>query len=239
MKENILEGIIAESYRHEYEPFNNASEHNFTLRHRIAMKQIFARYEMTVIKSKQRKYKSKLDAGSNKQRLSIKQRALIIALIVILMAMLVGWIAVFVSREFYGTVHRNYTTLAVVNMDNCPKTIEYKYILHDVPDGFEVVETSSSPMIEHTVYYNSLTNQSIDIMQWVKTSYHQNYNTEQNYIEEIEINGHIGLCIDFSDSEHYSSLITWDNDDYIIEIGGDFTKDDLVNLAKSVKLLEI
>ena len=132
------------------------------------MKQIFARYERTVIKSKQRKNISKLDEGSSNRHLSIKQRALIIALIVILMAMLVGWIAVFVSREFYGTVHRNYTTLAVVNMDNCPQAIEYKYILQDVPDGFEVVETSSSPLIEHTVYYNLLTNQSIDIMQWVK-----------------------------------------------------------------------
>lgn len=237
MSENILEEIVAESYRHEYEQFDNAPEHNFSLKHRFAMKRIFARYARNVKKTKQNENKTIYEARDNSRCLSIKQRLIVAVLIVFLMTMLVGWVIVYVSQNFSGTVHQQYTQLMAVNTDNCPQTIEYKYFLPEIPEGFAVVETTSSPFIEHTVYYNSSTNQTIDIMQWVKTSFRSNYNTEHDNLEEIEINGHAGLYIDFSNDELYSSLLVWDNDDYIIEISGDLPKKSIINLAKSTEVL--
>lgn len=238
MSENILEEIVAESYRKEYEQFDNAPEHNFSLKHRFAMKRIFARYARNVEKTKQSENKTIYEVRDNNRRLSIKHRLIVAVLIVFLMTMLVGWTVVFISQNFSGTVHRNYTQLTAVNADNCPQTIEYKYFFPEISEGFVVVETTSSPSVEHTVYYNSSTKQTIDIMQWVKTSFRSNYNTEHDDIEGIEINGHAGLYIDFSDSEHYSSLLVWDNDDYIIEVSGDLPKKSIVDLAKSAKVME-
>lgn len=237
MSDNILEEIVAESYRHEFEQFDNSPEHVFSLKHRFAMKRIFSRYARNVEKNKHSNNKLIYEVRDNNRRLSIKQRLIVAVLIVFLMTMLVGWVIVYVSQNFSGTVHQNYTQLTAVNTDNCPQTIEYKYYLSEIPEDFVVIETTSSPFVEHTVYYNSSTNQTIDIMQSVKTSFRPNYNTEHNDLEEIEINGHDGLYIDFSDSEHYSSLLVWDNDDYIIEIGGDLPKSSIINLAKSTEVL--
>lgn len=64
------------------------------------------------------------------------------------------------------------------------------------------------------------------------------FNTEHNSIEEADINSHKGLCIDFSNDEWVRSIIIWDNGDYVIEIGGDLTKNSVMDLAKSTKVLE-
>lgn len=64
------------------------------------------------------------------------------------------------------------------------------------------------------------------------------YNTEHHSFENIEINGKSGLCIDFSGNKAISALLVWDNGDYILEIIGDFDKYDIINLAKSAKVLE-
>lgn len=235
MNENILEEIVAESYRREYKQYDNAPEHNFSIKHKLNMKRIFARYARNVNKIKQIQPKRHLEETTHSHNLSLRQKLFVAVLIIVLMSLLVGWIAVYISKDFHGTVYHDYTHLTVVNTDDCPQTIEHKYFLPEIPEGFELVETVSSSIAEYNKYTNSLTNETFAITQHVKKSYSSNYNTEHKNINEVEINGHIGQYIDFSDNEFNSSLLVWDNGDYIIELGGDLPKDALVNLAKSAK----
>ncbi len=238
MNENILEEIVAESYRREYEQFDNAPEHNFSIKHQFNMKRIFARYARNVNKFKQKEQKRHFEETTHSQNLSLRQKLFVAVLIIVLMTLLVGWVAVYISKDFHGTVYHDYTQIFPVDTDNCPQRIECRYELSEIPDGFELVETVSSPVVVSTKYHNKTTSVTIDIVQCVKTHYDPNINTEHHKIEEIDINGHVGLCLDFSDDEHSSALIMWDNGDYIIDIGGNLSKDTLIHLAKSTKKIE-
>lgn len=238
MNENILEEIVGESYRREYEQFDNAPVHNFSIKHKFNMKRIFARYARNVNKFKQIEQKMHFEETTYCHSLSLRKKLFVAVLIIILMTLLVGWIVVYISKDFHGTVYHDYTQLTVVNTYNCPQTIEHKYFLSDIPEGFELTETVSSSVAEYNKFTNSLTTETFDITQHVKRNYSSNYNTEHKNINEVEINGHIGLYIDFSDNEFNSSLLVWDNSDYIIEIGGDLPKDTLIYLAKSTKKIE-
>lgn len=238
MNENILEDIVAESYRREYEQYDNAPEHNFSIKHKLNMKRIFARYTRNVNKIKQIESKRHFEETAYSHSLSLRQKLFVAVLIIVLMTLLVGWVAVYISKDFHGTVYHDYTQIFPVDTDNCPQRIECRYELSEIPDGFELVETVSSPTIVSTKYKNKSTGATFAIVQNVKSHHDPNINTEHQKIEEIDINGNIGLCLDFSDEKHSSSLIVWDNGDYIIDIGGDLPKDALANLAKSTKKIE-
>ena len=235
MNENILEEIVAESYRREYEQYDNAPEHNFSIKHKLNMKRIFARYARNI--NKQIQPKRHLDETAYGHNLSLRQKLFVAVLIIVLMSLLVGWIAVYISKDFHGTVYHDYTHLTVVNTDDCPQRIEYRYGLSEIPAGFELIETISTPVEVYTKYHNKSTGVTFDFLQCVKTYYKPQINTEHHKIEEIDINGHAGLCMDFSDDKHFSAFILWDNGDYIIEIGGDLPKNELEKLAKTAKII--
>lgn len=165
-----------------------------------------------------------------------RQRIIIAALIVILMTFLAGWVAVFVSEKFHGTVHYDYTLLTAVDIESCPRKIEYKYTPVSFPDGFEMIETSSSPIDIYTLYENKQTGQGITFSQWVKTAYIPHLNTEYCQIEEVTINDKMGLYIDFGNETFDRTYVVWDNGDYILEISADLDKSDVLNLSNITKL---
>ena len=135
------------------------------------------------------------------------------------MTLLVGWVVVFTSKDFHGIVYADNTHLSAVNIENSSTRIEYTYSLNYIPDGFELVETVTSPTSVYMLYENNLTKQTITLSQWVKSHYRPHINTEHYDIEETDINGYSGLCIDFSNDEWQHSVIIWDNGDYVIEMG--------------------
>ncbi len=236
MNEDVFKDILAKAVDHEFAEFNNVPEHKFSLKHRIAMNRIFARYERNVRKLRESKAVSVPSAYEHKPRRSLKQRILIATVIVILMTFLAGWVVVFVSEKFHGTVYRDNTRLIAVDTENCPQTIEYRYALASVPDGFEFVETNSSPIHVYTQYKNELTGQGITLYQWVKSEYSSNLNTENYDLKEVDIGGKTGLYIDFSTGSYDHSFIVWDNGDYIIEIMADLDKEFLIKLSNLHKV---
>ena len=231
MSETLFKEILGEFVKCNYAEFDNEPEHIFSLKHRLAMKRIFARYERNV--HKLRKYEKTDIPLTNiyKPRINIKQRLIIITVIVILMTLLVGWVVVLVSGNFSGTVYSDKTHFTITDPKGSPQTIEYKYELSSLPEGFEMTKTDLSPIHSYTFYVNKQTNQTITLRQWVKSSFERNYNTENHLIEDVIINGCSGFCIDFSDEKYKSSLLVWDNGDYIIEILGNFNKNDIINLS--------
>lgn len=92
MNETVLKELLEESLRREYEKYDNAPEHKFSLRHRLAMKRIFARYEKNVRELKTPQVVYTPLSSENMPYYSIKQRLIYALVIVIIMTMLTGWV---------------------------------------------------------------------------------------------------------------------------------------------------
>lgn len=239
MNEDILNELMLEVHRIECGVPDDLPDFKPSLRHRLAMKRIFARFERNARKLRNtEKFQETPITEHKERRYNIKQRILIATLIIVFMALLAGCVNVivkFVSEHFNGTVYEDNTQLFVINLENCPQTIENQYVLTNVPDGFKLIETISSPTNVYTLYSNELTGQTITLYQWVKTHFSPHYNTEKSAFEEIEINGTTGLFIDLSDDKRNKSVLIWDNGDYITEISADLDKNsafDLLNITK-------
>ncbi len=239
MNENVLKEILLEVHKIECGVNDDLPDFKPSLRHRLAMKRIFARFERNACKPRNAGTIQKPPITEHRTiRYNIKQRLLMAALIIIFMTLLVGCVSAtvrFVSEYFSGNVYEDNTQLYVPNLENCPQTIEYQYALTNVPEGFELIETGSSPTDVYTLYLNSSTGQTIVLEQWVKSHFSPHYNTEKNTFEEITINDTTGLFIDSSSDKQNHSVLIWDNEDYIIEISADLDKNsvlDLLNIAK-------
>lgn len=237
MNDPVLKRILEKSIMRELAAFENddTPEHKFSLKHRIAMKRIFARYERNVRKLRENELAKAPVITEYKPKLSLKQRLIIVAVIIFLMTFLVGWVVVFVSEKFHGTVYRDNTHIFAVDLENAPLIIENKYHLNSVPEGFELIETDSSPTDLYSLYMNETTKQTIALHQCVKQYYKTHINTEHHALEEIFINGNKGLFIDLSSKTCDYSIVMWDNGDYIIEISANLNKEDTINLSKITK----
>ena len=139
----------------------------------------------------------------------------------------------FISRDFHGIDYSEYTYIYAVNLENAPATIEYKYFFKTVPAGFELDYTDSIPTNSYTRYENELTKQTITLQQCVKSDYTPHINTEYYVLEDVDINGTTGVCIEISATNIPQTFLLWDNGDYVIEVVADLTKEELVNLCKS------
>lgn len=236
MNEEVFRSILEKAVMSEYADLDSDPEPKYSLKHRLAMKRIFARYKRNVRKLQENHAVPATRNEFRRPRLNLKKR-LIIALIIVFLAALTGCaVATFISKDFRGTVYKDHTLLKAVNIENSPTTIEYKYTLAFVPEGFELKKTGISPSIVYSFYSNPATGQGITLTQCVKSEFSPNYNTEHHYFEELTINEKLGLLIDFSDCDHNHSLMVWDNEDYIVEIVADLDKDSIVNLSKLNKI---
>lgn len=240
MNESVLKEILLEVHKIECGVVDNLPDFKPSFRHRLAMKRIFERFERNARKLKSaRSIQEPPITEHRKRRHSIKQRVLITMLIIILMALLVGCVNVivrFVSERFNGTIYEDNTQLFVADLENCPQTIECQYVLTNVPEGFELIETVSSPISVYSLYLNSSTEQVITLKQWVKTQFSPHYNTEKNTFEEIKINDTTVLFIDLSYDKRNNSVLIWDSEDYIIELSADLDKNSALNLLNNTKL---
>ena len=145
----------------------------------------------------------------------------------------------FVSNSFRGKVNNDNTELFVINTENCPSTIEDIYYLSDLSDNFEVLSTNSTPFSEYISYQNKATGQTFSFNQWVKAVFgSSHYNTEGQDFEEININGHYGVCLYFDLQSYIYAGVVWDSEDYILELSGDLTKKELIDLAKTAKVFK-
>lgn len=232
MSEDILRGLLMEMTESDFAEFNDPPEWKSSLKHRIAMKHIFARYERNVRILRESKSGIVPAVNRYKPRHGLKKRLVIAILIVVLMTLLVGWINVFFSEKFQGRVYRESTLIKAVDTENCPQTIEHPYTLDYVPVGFELIDFTGDSYMWYTYYMEPETKRSLTIRQNVKSTYTTHFNTERHRLEEVEIKNTTGLFMDASVDNITYSGITWDNGDYIIDIMGHFTKDELLHLVE-------
>ena len=235
MNENILRDILAEICAEEISELNKFPPFKPSLRHRYAMARIFSSFEK---KSSKTSGKQPWASSEYRRPSRLSTRIVILIAVIVCAALLTGAILVYISKSFHGTVHEDNTQLFPINMENGLETIEYEYYLPVLPEGFEMVGHDFSPAHVYTEYTNELSGKTIILSQYTKIIYKKHYNTEDNNFEKIEINGCEGICIDSSNNEQLRAVLIWDNEDYILELAGDLSKNELINLAKSAKVLE-
>ena len=190
--------------------------------HKRQMKKIFSKYQKC------------LYTGRKYRITSVKR--LILVVTIIFLAMFTAAAGAAAIYGFKQNKHHNYTELLTVNSENCPKTIENVYCLSEIPEGYELYEADSNSRYVYTSYMNYNTNRCLTFTQYIKEGYRKNFDNEHQTYEELEINGHYALYMSDSNSEIVSGIIIWDNEDYVLALSGDFTKDEIVDLAKSAKL---
>lgn len=232
MSESVLKSILEESARLEWVKYEHAQEHVFSKKHERKMKHVFKLFERNDCKLKPY-------IGSRPHyHFRFTKRNIIVLLAVIFLAALAGCgVTYFTSKNFYGKVNADNTELFVINTENCPSTIEDKYYLPCLPDGYEVLGTDSTPFYEWISYENPATEQTLTFCQFAKVSFDStHYDTENQKFQEININGHSGLCLDYSSQGYNYAVIVWDNGDYIFELFGEYSKNELCDLAKTAKV---
>lgn len=229
MSESIFASIIVEMAERDLAQYANMPTFKTSKKHDRAMQRIFKRYERNT-----RRLRPQAEIGVRTVR-----RRIIVALLVIILATFTGFTAAyFISRSFKGEVHKDNTELFPINMENCPEVIEERYYLSELPMGFEVDLTNSSPFHEYVSYENKQTGQTISFEQWAKSEFDSTtLNTEKGELVEVEINGHHGFFLEASESEQIKPVLIWDNGDYIFIIIGDLSKNNMMNLATSTKIL--
>lgn len=232
MFENLLDEVLTEYYSKELSVYSTVPEHKFSFKHRIAMKKIFKLYERNT-----KQLRLKPVQSARKVRLTPKR--LLILVIIIILATLAGCTAAhFISQSFRGTVYSDNTELFPINLDNCPTVIKEKYNLSELPEGFEISYTTSTPFYDFVSYRNEQKDHTIAFRQYVKSEFvSARYNTEKGELVEVEINGHSGVFLDISNDKQIFTSVIWDNGDYILELVGSLDKNDLLHLAKSAKVL--
>lgn len=229
MSESIITSILEDIYSKEFENLDKLPNVKTSFRHKLVMKKIFSDFEKNT--------SSYAEFHCNKH-ISPRRKMILIIAAIICAAMLTGSVVVYFSRNFNGMVYSDNIQLFAVNTDNCPETIEKEYSLSELPYGFEKTVHNSSPFSASHIYENTTTGQTILFNQWAKPAFDsRHYNTENQKLEEIEINGHYGLCLDTSNGKSKFAEIVWDNGDYILEISENIAKNELIDLAKSTKVV--
>lgn len=223
MNEQILERVLEKVYRDDFAEFDYPQEHTFSLRHRIKMRHIFSLYEKNL---------SKINAPS----IRFRRKLIPTLIIIILLTIITGCAAIIISR-FVIMEHDNNTQLRAGDFSGGKEAIEEIYYISALPEGFVCVDEVTPEMsggVEHWITYYNDDNIMIELLQSTKESYDAHYSTEENGLENIVINGHTAIYIDYGGNT-YSGTVVWDNGDYVFEISGFLPKNKLIELAESVK----
>ena len=204
----------------------------FSLRHRLTMKRIFKLCEHN-------KAMSDINAEDpcekvlGHKQLSFRKRLIIAVAIIVCLAVMTGFVIVFISGGFNGTVYQDNTHLFAIDTANCPSTIEKEYSLSVVPEGFEMYDVSATSTDITVMYCNPDTEQVLVFGQTVKSEFNPHINTKGYDLQETKVNSCNAIYIEYINAYGVSSTVIWDNEDYILELFGDFDNNELRDLAIS------
>lgn len=217
MNENVLAEAFNAVYGEEFSEFAEPPKHLFSLRHRKAMKEIL--------------YPAAVPQAAAKRRIPLKKK-LLIALLVILLSAIGVAAGAAVSRSFSFKESGEFTVMTPVTDLNAPVMIDDYYYLPQIPRGFELYDQQRC-LTSSSFYYMDSSGRVFFFIQSVKENFNVYYNSEDWITEEIKINERPAV---YFTEDGIAGTIVWDNEDCILEIGGDLSKDELIALAESVKI---
>ena len=138
-------------------------------------------------------------------------------------------------KRFFTETFSTHTAVQSADTAEAPETIEAIYTI-DVPEGFET--TFEEQVYEYTqfiTYEYEKDDKYIIFSQYSKKSFNVMVDTENQVMEYITVNGKEGYIIRLDDDSYY---ISWDNGDYIFDIEGNIGKNQLIEIAETVKKAE-
>lgn len=134
--------------------------------------------------------------------------------------------------NFFIEFFDDYATVHSVETENTPENIEDIYdITYDLSD-YTIALQDYNNLYRHLIYNNK--EYSIDFFQSVKKSGYS-INSEKTFISYVTINEYQALY--YTDNHNYN-YIMWDNGYYLITIGSNISKDELIKIAESVQKVE-
>lgn len=222
MNEYSLKELLEEAHRIEFAEFDDPPKHRFSLRHKIRMRKIFSVY-----KKNTKRYNTPAYRFSGKM---IKW-----AIIVIILAALTITAAA-VTITFLRREHSDNTELLAANVEGAPAVLEEIYHITAVPEGYVCTSDNFSPVNHTQIYTYKNTDVTFMFHQTVKSEYNAHYDDEGFYLEETKLGDYPAIYCDYSEDDLICSLIVWDNGDYIFELIGLFSENDLRALAESVQI---
>ena len=89
-------------------------------------------------------------------------------------------------------------------------------------------DTNVGNAMAQKVYKNN-TGETIIFTQYIKSEFNLHINTEEHKAVETSVNGRNAVYIDFNNK---NVIVVWDNNDYILEILGNFNINDAIKLAE-------
>lgn len=224
MNETDFYQILEQVCMEEYSVTGDVSVHHFSLRHRRNMKHILA-------------LPYSVPKPSKKLKLNRRKVLILIAAIFLAVVAVTGAVRIYFYSSFSMKEHNDNTQLFVGNASGVPEVIEQVYCLSKLPEGYKEIKRVSDNISAWTIYqYSDDVNKTIVLTQTVKKEFDHHFKTEGYHFEEVEINGHKGLFIDWSINDDISCEAVWDNGEYIFTVEGNLPKIALLNLAKSAKV---
>lgn len=220
MSNELFKNILQEMCDEEFAEYETSEEHKFSLRHRRKMKKLFREYD--------KKYAS--DVSEKKTTRSRRRIAAVViaATIFIVSCVTVGALTI----GFRHIQKSDHTEIFNIDYENAPLTIEYLYYISDLPEEYKLIDSDVDIDISAGFFYETEDGRIFKFDQVVKSVYKSYINTEKYKMEEIIVGDKNGVFIAFENE----SLLVWDNGDYVLKIYGDFTKDEMIDLAKSAKI---
>ena len=221
-----LEMILEQVHELDFADFNNTEPHRFSMRNRMRINKLFSKYRITAY-----------HRSSEVKRFN-RRFAVAFTIIVILAAMSVTAVAVMLIKGFIQKEHHDNVQLFAENIGNSPRTIEEVYCLPELPQNYVLYDGGITAESATSIYINNENGCTLMLRQTVKSEFDYHYNNEGFELEAIGVNGFDGVFIDLSDDIQNSSLIIWDNGDYIIELLCDLSKNDTLNLAENLNIIK-
>lgn len=231
-KSYTMDELISGYFEKQFAEADEVPLPKFSFRHRLTMKRIFKLFEHN-------KAMSDINAEDpcekvlGHKQLSFRKRLIIAVAIIVCLAVMTGFVIVFISGGFNGTVYQDNTHLFAIDTANCPSTIEKEYSLSVVPEGFEMYDVSATSTDITVMYCNPDTEQVLVFGQTVKSEFNPHINTEGYDLQETKVNSCNAIYIEYINAYGVSSTVIWDNEDYILELFGDFDNNELRDLAIS------
>lgn len=138
-------------------------------------------------------------------------------------------------KRFFTETFSTHTAVQSADTAEAPETIEAVFTI-DVPEGFETVfEEQADEVTQFMVHEYEKDDKYIIFSQYSKKSFNVMVDTENQTMEYISVSGNEGYIIQLDDVSFY---ISWDNGDYIFDIEGNIGKNQLIEIAETVKKAE-
>ena len=157
--------------------------------------------------------------------------------VVVIIASMTTILSVKALREaffgFFVDVFEKFSVVQSAESDSSPVRIDDIYEITCDMSGYDIDFKDDSDYNLQTIYKNN--DKIIIFKQSVKSAYDMNMNTEEAKIENIAVNEYTGVY--YTDNHAYATII-WDNGDYIISVGSNISKNELIKIAESVKKVE-